>query len=170
MSNISWLSIFFVTDILLYLPQGGRKTAFVENIYTRSRLRERQMALNIEKRWIMWTDFLHFLPFLWKGHLRISYRVATKRHLKHPKKNKKSLKKHLKNKSFEKEKKIKFSFSFFYRFKKKASLHWPFDQGGRFPNVGFGDWAGQSILAALVFYHWKIIKICFQHGSSRQSE
>merc|ERR1712035_309481 len=34
----------FVTDILLYLLQGGRKTAFVENIYPRSRLRERQTA------------------------------------------------------------------------------------------------------------------------------
>ena len=34
------LSIFFVTDLLLYLLQGGRKTAFVENIYIRSRLRE----------------------------------------------------------------------------------------------------------------------------------
>merc|ERR1712002_549839 len=44
------LSIFFVTDILLYLLQGGRKTAFIENIYTCSRLRERQTASNIEKR------------------------------------------------------------------------------------------------------------------------
>ena len=90
MSNIFELSIFFVTDILLYLLQGGRKTAFVENIYTRSRLRERQTASNIEKRWNRWTDFLHFLPFLWKSHLRISYRVAVKRDPKHPKKNDKS--------------------------------------------------------------------------------
>merc|ERR1711973_961552 len=34
----------FVTDIQLYLLQGGRKTAFVENIYIRSRLREGQTA------------------------------------------------------------------------------------------------------------------------------
>merc|ERR1711872_52681 len=57
--NIFELSIFFVTDILLYLLQGGRKTAFVENIYIRSRLREHQTASNIEKRWNRWTDFLH---------------------------------------------------------------------------------------------------------------
>ena len=76
-------------DLLLYLLQGSRKTAFVENIYIRSRLRERQTASNIEKRWNRWTDFLHFLPFLWKSHLCISNRVAVKRDLKHPKKNKK---------------------------------------------------------------------------------
>ena len=66
-------------DLLLYLLQGSRKTAFVENIYIRSRFRERQTASNMEKRWNRWTDFLHFLSFLWKSHLRISNRVAVKR-------------------------------------------------------------------------------------------
>merc|ERR1711989_248475 len=41
---------FFVTGSPPYLLQGGRKTAFVEIIYTRSRLRERQTAENIEKQ------------------------------------------------------------------------------------------------------------------------
>ena len=55
---------FFVTDILLYLLQGGHKTAFVENIYTHSRLRERQTAPNIEKRWNRCPIFLNYLSFL----------------------------------------------------------------------------------------------------------
>ena len=42
---------------------------------------------NIEKRWNTWTDFLHFLPFLWQNFCAISYRLAAKRHLKHPKRN-----------------------------------------------------------------------------------
>ena len=83
---------------MLYLLQGGRKTTFVENIYTRSRLRERQTVSNIEKRWNRWTDFLHFLSFLWKSHLCISNRVAIKRDPKHPKKKQKNVKKHLKMK------------------------------------------------------------------------
>ena len=65
--------------------------------------------------------------------------MATKRHLKHPKKNKKSWKKHLKKKNFEKRKKWKFYFSIFYRFQKKASLHFGIFGEGGVPNVGFGE-------------------------------
>ena len=64
MSNIFGLSIFFVEEPPLYLLQGGRKTAFVENIYTRSRLRERQTAWNIEKQKTMCPLFLDSLSFL----------------------------------------------------------------------------------------------------------
>ena len=119
--NTFGLSIFFVEETFLYLLQGSRKTAFVENIYTCSRLRERQTASNIEKRWNTWTDFLHFLPFLWQTFCAISYRVTAKRHLKYPKKSKKSGKKQLINENF--EKKIGFLFSFFYpscEFQKKC--------------------------------------------------
>ena len=96
-ANIFRLSIFFVTDLPLYLLQGGRKTAFVENIYTISRLRERQTASNIEKQKNTRTDFLDFLSFLWKSHLAISNRVAVKHD---PKKTKKKVKKKTKKLNF----------------------------------------------------------------------
>jgi len=55
-SNIFGLSIFFVEEPPLYLLQGGRKLALIiiyiyTSIKKRSRLRERQTASNIEKRW-----------------------------------------------------------------------------------------------------------------------
>ena len=43
---------------------------------------------------------------------------------KTPKKKQKKLKKHLKNKNFEKSKKMKFSFSIFYRFQQKKRHHY----------------------------------------------
>merc|ERR1711989_262800 len=55
---------FFVTGSPPYLLQGGRKMAFVENIYTRSRLRERQTASNIEKQKNMCPIFLDYLSFV----------------------------------------------------------------------------------------------------------
>ena len=97
MSNIFGLSIFFVTDLPLYLLQGGRKTAFVENIYIRSRFRERQTASNIEKRWNRWTDFLHFLPFFVKESPLYLQQGGRETWSKTPKKEKKSWKKHWKN-------------------------------------------------------------------------
>ena len=60
------LSIFFVEEPPLYLQQGGRKTAFVENIYRRLRLRERQTAWNIENKINVSTNFLNFLSFFVK--------------------------------------------------------------------------------------------------------
>ena len=107
MSNVFGLSIFFVTHLPRYLLQGGHKTAFVENIYRRSRLRERQTAWNMEKQKATCPLLLDFLSFFVTDLLRYLQQGGRKTWLKTPQKK---TKEHLKNDNF--KKKIMFFFPF----------------------------------------------------------
>ena len=71
-----------------YLQQGGCKTAFVENIYRRSRLRERQTAWNMEKQKATCPLFLDFLSFFVTDLLHYLQQGGHKTWLKTPQKKK----------------------------------------------------------------------------------